>query len=511
MKEPELLGHFVKKADFYKRERDSRFMTYTSLNFYVFLLAVLILYYIVPLRFRWIALLAGSAAFYFIAYKTGWWLLLASIIVTYILGLYLDELKEKYPQSKYRQKRAVFTVAVMLVLIPWFCIKQGNFILVFLLHRMPLGWIVPLGLSFYTLQSISYLADIYQGKIRAQRNPAKYALFILFFPQIIQGPIPRYGHLAEQLYEGHAFDEDKFIKGFQLILWGFFLKFMIADKAAIVVNEVFVYPDKYTGGYVLTAAVLYSIQLYTDFLACFVISRGVAELFGIDLADNFKRPYFAVSIKDFWRRWHISLSNWLRDYVYIPLGGSRKGKLTTYANLVITFAVSGIWHGAGIRFLFWGFLHALYQIAGRLTSGIQDRIYNFLKLEKQSLGRKSLQRIGVFFWVTLGWIIFRADSLSIGLRMIKNMFFVHNPWIFFNDQIFSLGLEWKEWCVLAGALLLLAFVEQKQEAGVCIREYIISRPVYFRFFVYTAAILCVMIFGTYGFGFNAQDFIYGGF
>lgn len=222
-----------------------------------------------------------------------------------------------------------------------------------------------------------------------------------------------------------------------MILWGFFLKFMIADKSAVIANEVFDIPEKYTGCYVLVAGILYSFELYTDFLACTNISRGAASLFGINLPNNFRQPYLAVSIKDFWRRWHISLSSWLRDYVYIPLGGSKKGQITKYINLVITFTASGIWHGAGYQFIFWGIIHAAYQIAGSLTSNIREKIYDILKLREQSFMRITLQHIGTFFWVMLAWIIFRANSLTIGIKMLKSLFTVHNPWIFLQKTILS--------------------------------------------------------------------------
>ena len=486
-------------------------MTYTSIAFYIFLFVVLFLYYVVPLRFRWIILLMGSAVFYLNICKDGWWILLLSIVVSYLSGMCMHYLRKKYSLSLHWLKKSILIISLIMIVLPWFCIKNGNFILNGILHKSSISWIVPVGISFYTLQMISYLVDIYCGRIDVQKNIAKYALFVLFFPQIIQGPIPRYEELAKQLYQGHAFDENKFVKGILLILWGFFKKFLIADKSAVVVNEVFGHPDKYAGYYIFVAAVLYSIELYTDFMACTIISKGVAELFGIYLTDNFKHPYFAVSIKDFWRRWHISLSSWLRDYIYIPLGGSRKGKAVKYINLAITFVVSGIWHGAGYKFLFWGLLHAGYQIAGELTAGMQNAIYNFLKLSEQSVMRKALQRIGVFFWVMLAWIVFRADRLVTGVRMIKSMFLIHNPWIFFNDKLFSLGLCWKEWGILLVALVILVFVGCKQEQGINIRKSVLSMPIYLRWFLYISVILCIMFFGTYGFGFDAQDFIYGGF
>ena len=490
-------------------------MTYISLEFYIFLVVIVALYYIFPLRFRWVVLFIGSIAFYLVAYAAGWWIVLITVVVTYGAGLLMDYLKKKYPVSQRRLKKIVLALALFSVIAPWFVIKNGSFAANVIGNDLSgRGWnniIVPLGISFYTLQIVSYLTDIYLGKITAQKNPAKYALFVLFFPQIVQGPIPRYKQLAGQLYEGHFFDEKGFVKGIHLIIWGFFLKLMIADKANIVVSTIFDNTAKYTGCYVLVAGILYSIELYTDFLSCVTIAQGVAGLFGITLADNFRHPYSATSLKEFWRRWHISLSEWLRDYVYIPLGGSKKGRIARYGNLVITFVVSGIWHGAGYKFVVWGLMQAVYQIAGELTISIRNRLYHLLALSEQSGMRKMLQRIGVLFWCTLSWIIFRADNLRSGIKMLQSLFLVHNPWILFNDSLLELGLDWKEWCILIISIIILLFVSYAQECGLCIRDEILKKSIYARWFLYIAAIIGIMIFGTYGFGFNAQEFIYGGF
>lgn len=486
-------------------------MTYTSLGFYLLALLVLILYYTISLRFRWAALLIGSIAFYYLACKEGFLILLITALLSYGAGLLLQFFREKYMVSHRRIQRLILFLSLLPALLPWLLIKNGNFLAGIFIHKSVFEWIVPLGISFYTLQIISYLVDIYNGKIDAQKNPAKYLLFLLFFPQVVQGPIPRYKQLAEQLYEGHRFCEEKFVKGVQLILWGFFLKFMIADRADIVVSTVFDSPEKYGGGYVFVAAVLYSIELYTDFLACVTISQGVAGLFGIGLEDNFRHPYFSTSIQEFWRRWHISLSTWLRDYIYIPLGGGRKGTFRKYINLIMTFAFSALWHGSGYKFLFWGMMHAAYQITGSLTHPIMNRLYRIFRLSEQSGTRKAIQRIGVFFWVMLAWIIFRADSLRIGLYMIKRMFSVWNPWIFFDDSLLRLGLGWKEWCILFISMLILLCVSIMQEKGMDIREMILHKAVYIRWTLYILTILCIMVFGVYGFGYQGQDFIYGGF
>ena len=285
---------------------------------------------------------------------------------------------------------------------------------------------------------------------------------------------------------------------------------MIADKAGVVVNNIFDNYELYPGLYVVVGGVLYSIQLYTDFMACTTISKGVSEIFGIHLMDNFDHPYMAVSIKDFWRRWHQSLSTWLRDYVYIPLGGNRKGKLMKYINLLVTFFVSGIWHGADYNYIVWGLLHGVYQITGELTGKIKGKIYDKLRMPEEIAVRRWIQRAGTFIWVTLAWIIFRADQLGHAITMIKSIFTVYNPWILFDDSLLRLGLSWKEWCVLVLSVMLLVKVSKKQEE-VCIRDRILSQHIIVRWFIYVAAISVIWVFGTYGYGFDVKDFIYGGF
>lgn len=474
-----------------------------AIEFYIFVLAVLLLYYVLPPKNRWLALLGGSIFFYWKALDTGAGMavILVTIAIAYGAGLLL----QKTP------KRSILAAAVALVILPWFSCKNGNYVLEILLHKDAVSWIVPLGISFYTLQIISYLADIYKGRIEAQRNPARFALFVMFFPQIVQGPIPRYDKLAGQLYTGHLFCEKTVVTGFYRMLWGFFLKLMIADRAAVVVDEIFDLPHQYIGCYVLVAGVLYSIQLYADFAACISISKGVANLFGIQLADNFHHPYLAVSVKDFWHRWHISLSEWLKDYVYIPLGGSRKGRIRTFINLILTFVVSGIWHGAGLRFVVWGLLHAAYQIMGQLTEGIQHRAVEFLRLEEDSEIMIWIRRTWTFLCVMVAWIIFRAENLRTGIQMISSMFRVRNVWIFTNDALLSLGLDWKEWVVLIVSILILLLVSVKQERGVVFSEVIFRQPLYIRWAFYLVVIFGIMTYGAYGMGYDSQAFIYGGF
>lgn len=479
-------------------------MTYISFYFYAFVAMIVILYYILPCRYRWIALLTGNIAFYMFFYKVGWWIFLITIVVSYSAAMLISKLAGN-------AKKMILVLAITFVVVPWLAVKSGDMILHEILQNDTVSWIVPMGISFYTLQIISYLIDVYSGHCQVQSNLAKYALFISFFPQIMQGPIPRYNQLGKQLIEGHLFDEDKFTKGLYLIVWGFFLKLVVADKAAVVVNAVFDNYPAYSGLYIWIAGFLYSIQLYADFLACTTLAQGVSKLFGIDLIDNFSRPYFATSIKDFWRRWHISLSNWLRDYIYIPLGGNRKGKLRKYINLIITFLISGMWHGTGIKFMVWGGLHALYQILEELLYIPKKKICSCIGIYYESKFMRGMKQAVTFLLVMFAWIIFRADTLYIGLSMIKQMLTKFNPWILFNDRIFSLGLDWKECIVLVLAIIIFITISRKQEKGIRICDVIMKQRLPVRWSICIIAILVIMVFGTYGYGFSVQEFIYRGF
>ena len=481
-------------------------MTYISLEYYILVIVSLIVYYFLPVGRRWLALLAGSAVFYYFAASDirQYVLFVCTIALSFAGALWIEAVSEP-KKKKIILWGVLLAAAAPLLVMKVTGILQGHLREGF--ERIPL--IVPVGLSFYTLQIISYLADVYGGKIRAQRNPFKYALFISFFPQIIQGPIPRYEQLGGQLFEGRSFSIDAIVRGSQRILWGFFLKLMIADKAAVAVNEIFNNYGNYEGAYVWVAGILYSIQLYTDFLACTTIAQGVAELFGIEIVDNFRHPYFAVSVQDFWRRWHRSLSEWLRDYVYIPLGGNRKGTVRKYINLCITFLVSGLWHGEGIRFLFWGGLHAFYQIFGTCTAPLRNRVCEMIKLSEGTFSRRLFQTLGTCFWVMTAWIIFRANSLRSGLHMIRSMLTVFNPWVLLNGSLDSI-MPYQEWVLLSASILVLFFVSRAQKKG-SVRDRISEQHLTIRWGLALACIAIIMIFGTYGFGYDAQAFIYGGF
>ncbi|MCF0114526.1 MAG: MBOAT family protein [Erysipelotrichaceae bacterium] len=476
-------------------------MTFLSLEFYLLVLVTMVLYYLIPLKLRWFVLLVGSMAFYYLA--TGMMIiaLIVTIVVSYLFSIVIYTGRRKFSDTVQKVLLGVF---IVITLLPLILVKQNGILI------DTSSWVAPLGLAFYSLQIVAYFVDIYKGKIKPKRNILKYALFISFFPQIIQGPIPRYDQLNKTLY-GNRMDPEKINAGFVRILWGWFLKLVIADKAAIVVNTVFNDPVRFKGAFIFAAGMLYCIQLYADFSGCVSISQGVAGLFGVELAENFRRPFFSRTIKEFWTRWHMSLSSWLRDYIYFPLGGSRKGQLRRFLNLIITFAVSGVWHGNGLNYLVWGLLNAFYQIIGDITGPWREKLCGLVGIDKDCIGRVMVQRVITTLLFMVSVIFLRSDSLAHGIELIVSMFSVYNPWVLFNGNLLSLGMDGMDFVVLLVAIMIWIIVSYLQEKEIVIRDVIARQPFMFRWVVYLSLIVIVMVFGTYGFGFNAEEFIYGGF
>ena len=481
-------------------------MNYTTIEFYIFIIVVCFIYYLVGLlfngRFQWCVLLAGSVYFYYQVVKdvSSLFLLAFSVIVSYVSGLVCQkELKRPF-------RRVIFWISIGLVVFPLLLIKFNGTLI-----SVKTNIIAPIGISFYTLQLIAYICDCYHKNIIAQTNLLKHVLSTIFFPHIIQGPIPKYGILREQLFSSHSYDSDLFMHGVQKIIYGFFLKLMIADKAAVFVNNVFDGKIEFVGGYIIIAAIFYSFQLYTDFYSCTLLSQGVALMFGIRLSENFKHPYFSLSIKEFWRRWHISLSTWLRDYIYIPLGGGKKGKFRKYLNICITFLISGLWHGNSMQFLVWGGMHALYQIVEECAKEAENKIYLKIGIGQTSVAYRIIKTVTTFSLVTLAWIIFRAKSLTAGIIMIKKMFSYYNPWALFGMELFDVGLDRFDFVVLQNSIFVLIVISYLQEKGISLHVWLQKQHLIIRWCIYIIGIVSIWIFGTYGYGFNAQDFIYGGF
>lgn len=467
-------------------------MSVVSLKFLFFVAMAILVYFLTPRKWRQWVLLASSAFFYCLFSLKSAAFLGISALSVYLCGLAVGA--KKLP-------RLALSVTVMFNLSLLVYAKYGGVIC------PGRSIVVPLGISFYTLQAIAYTVDVARGTCASERNPFKLLLFLTFFPCIMQGPISRFGQLADQLWEGHRFSLDRLRDGLQLALWGFFKKMVIADRAAIFVNSVFATDAKADGFMIVIASFLYAAQIYADFSGCVDISRGIAQCLGIDLVNNFERPYFASSIKDFWRRWHISLSSWLKDYVYIPLGGNRHGTFRKHLNVLLVFAVSGLWHGTGFNFFIWGVLHGVYQIFDSSTSGLRKRFYERCGIVRETFSFIWGERVLTFVLVTFAWIFFRAQDAAQAFSLIRRMF-VFNPWVLTDGSVSKFGLETADWFILLCAFLVLLTVSLLKERGFRLRESLNRQMLPFRWAVVILAITATLLTGIYGPGYSAAQFIY---
>ena len=463
-------------------------MNYLSLGYYLIVAVAFLIYYVLPLRHRWIALLAASIAFYCFADFKGLpalgWMILFSFLSA----------------PRIKDSRPALTAALLIAVLPyWF--HLGSQVIG---TSLP-GIFLPLGLSYISLQIIAYLSDCYSGKTEPETNLLQYILFIAFFPQVVQGPIPRYGALAPQLKEGHALEEENVIRGFLRILCGLFLKFVISDRAAIPVNTFYAEAGVYTGFAAWIAVSAYLIQLYTDFLACVLLSQGVSLLFGIQLGDNFNHPFTSESTAEFWHRWHISLSSFLRDYVYYPLGGSRKGTVRKYLNIIAVFVVSALWHGVSLTFLAWGLLTAIYQIVGAMTFALREKLYALLKIP--AVIKKRIRQTITAALIVYSAILFRSYGFRNVIQHTKSLFAFHAlP----KEEGLFIGMSGYDWivCLLALAVfVIIQHINQKRD----LEQEFLQKKWGIRYAVYLCFIVVILLLGTYGFGYDARAFIYGDF
>lgn len=480
-------------------------MLFNSLDFLIFLPLVLIAYILCPIKYRWLLLLIASYYFYMSWNASYAFLIAFSTVITYASGLLLGK-----AESLTRRKIIVaisFTVNLLIL----FFYKYFNFfsesietIIGFLgmkLDLPQLDFLLPVGISFYTFQALSYTVDVYRREIEPEKNLGIYALFVSFFPQLVAGPIERSKHLLPQLKILQQLSYTNLRSGGYLILWGLFKKMVIADNVSVLVNSLYNTPSEYTGIETTIGVLFFSVQIFCDFSAYTDIARGVARLMGIDLMKNFDSPYFAMNITEFWRRWHMSLSTWFRDYLYIPLGGSRKGTSRMYVNLFLVFLISGLWHGASINFVIWGGLHGILIVIEKMFSkGIN--IYNWNK----SLISYKVFKIGInFLMVTFLWIFFRADTFADTIIVVSNLFNwdMNNV---FNGNIYTLGLSMGQFWITVFFISLMLVVEYYNSFITSIRELIMRQNIVFRWSIYLGVVLSILFFGNYG-G-EQQQFIY---
>ena len=374
-----------------------------------------------------------------------------------------------------------------------------------------LGLVVPLGISFYTLSVIGYVVDIFRMNYSPSRSFLKFLLFMCYFPHILQGPIARYNQLGSQLEEHHAFDYNRITMGCQLMIWGYIKKMIIADRASLFVDSVYSQYQLAGGTLMFIASILYSIQIYADFSGCVDIASGVSQVLGIELACNFRQPYSAESINDFWKRWHISLSSWFRDYLYIPLGGNQKGIWRRWLNVLIVFVISGFWHGVGLNYVVWGLLHGIYQVIGYLLLPIRKKAEKILYFSGESSVSRGIHILGTFLLVNFAWIYFRVGSISDANVIIKNIVTDFSPWILTDGSLYNYGLSEMAFKILTLFIILMFGIDICHEKKIILRKCIQQEHIVVRWVIYMAALLSIFIFGVYGIGYNASNFIYMNF
>ncbi len=487
-------------------------MLFNSYSFLVFFPVVVLIHFLLPKKVQYLWLLATSYYFYMNWDARYVLLLLFSTAVTYASGLIMEQ-----AQTDKGRKMAVAISFVLNIGVLFFfkyfnfAIDSVNLVLSQIHLSVPkpdFQLLLPVGISFYTFQALSYTMDVYRKEITAERNFFKYALFVSFFPQLVAGPIERSKNLLKQVNKTYRFDYDKMREGLLIMLWGYFLKLVVADRVAIVVDTVYGDYAQYGGVYIIVASVLFAFQIYCDFAGYSTIAIGAAEILGFSLMENFNCPYFSLSIGEFWRRWHISLSSWFRDYLYIPLGGNRKGTTRKYVNLMIVFLVSGLWHGAAGTYVVWGFIHGVYQVIGGLTKPMRNQCNQIFALKPDSIGHKALSALITFILVDFAWIFFRAESLSVAIEMIKSMVHLGNISILWNGALYDLGIGFKSFLVLMFGIAVLLFADFMKYKGIQIRKVILEQELWCRWLCYLSMALFILVFGIWGGSYDAASFIY---
>jgi alginate O-acetyltransferase complex protein AlgI len=488
-------------------------MLFNSLLFLVFFAAVAVLYWILPGKHRWILLILASFFFYGVFVPAHMVVLIISVLMNYWFGLWIG----KTENDRKRKHLLVWGIILNIGILGIF--KYANEIssgFDFNFEKI----ILPLGISFFTFTNLSYLIEVKRRKWEAERHLGYFTVFVTFFPKLIQGPIERPQAFMPQVKEPRVFDYDRAVAGLRLLLWGFFKKLVVADRLAIAVNAVYDHPGEHSGFSIVMATVFYAFQIYFDFSGYIDIARGAGRILGFDLSKNFNLPYLSKSVKDFWTRWHITLSNWLRDYVFLPLAyslsrhmkrdrylGIRTENIIYSVSITVTFVLCGIWHGVGWTFMLWGALYAVYLVIGHLSEKPKKRFYKKIGLYNIKWLYNTLQVVVTFILVTFAWSLFRSKSLPDAGDMIAGMVtgwgdIIQHP----ASGIQHLTFQGFSFIDLVLVLLAIPFVElvqyQVSEKNLAVRFR--ALPVCIRWGVYYGILLAIFVFGK----FDSQTFIY---
>jgi D-alanyl-lipoteichoic acid acyltransferase DltB (MBOAT superfamily) len=485
-------------------------MLFNSIEFVIFFILVTGLYFMLPHKFRWFLLLVASCFFYMF-FKPVYILILGfTIVIDYYAGILLENEPDKKKKKNYLIMSLVANIGVLAVF------KYFNFIndnisdvasYFGYKNQIPyLNILLPIGLSFHTFQAMSYTIEVYRGHQKAERNFGIYSLYVMFYPQLVAGPIERPQNMLHQFHEEHKFDYSAAVSGLRLMLWGMFKKAVIADRLAQVSDIVFDNPYQQSSMAILIGCVFFTFQIYCDFSGYSDIAIGSARIMGFKLMRNFDRPYSATRISEFWRRWHISLSTWFKDYLYIPLGGNRVPMARKQVNLFVVFLVSGLWHGADWKFIIWGGLHGFYQVFGNVTESARLKIRQAIGLENIKWLNDNLQRIITFGLVLVAWVFFRASNSKDALYMISKLpgVLAELKMMFVSGTFSSgLALEKHKMTMCCMAILSMEMVHYLQRRH-SISQLIDSKPIVVRWALYYAVVMIIMYFGV----FASREFIY---
>ena len=473
-------------------------MLFNSFHFLIFFIVVTTIYFALPYNRRWILLLVSSCYFY-MAFVPIYILILGfTIVVDYFAAIYIED-----AEGKRRKLFLIFSLIAnigVLAIFKYYNFLNHNLTFLFqgfgLTNPIPyLSILLPIGLSFHTFQAMSYTIEVYRGNQKAERHFGIYSLYVMFFPQLVAGPIERPQNLLHQFRENYNFEYERVVEGLKLILWGFFKKLVIADRLAIYVNAVYNNPQQHNGTTFVVATIFFAVQIYCDFSGYSDIAIGTAKVLGFKLMTNFNRPYFARNISEFWKRWHISLSTWFKDYLYISLGGNRVSVPRWYFNLFIVFLISGLWHGANWTYIIWGALNGFYLVFAIISQGFRDKINRLTGIEKLPWVNHLLQIVSTFLLSCFAWIFFRANNVSDAFIIIKKIFTSRGPIFIENPSIIIFSFL---------AIFMLLFVELKKEFYKGDFFFYGNKSWIVRSLSYTFLILVILLMGV----FDGGQFIY---
>lgn len=531
-------------------------MFFTSYEFMIFVLVTAVLYYAVPKKMQWWVLLAADYVFYAVAGVGYLPFILVTTISAYLAGMKLRSLKkaqeqflavhkaemsrEERKEYKAKEKKKqwrwllltlLFNLGILAVLkYTNFAISNVNALFGAFGSGTRLSFVnlvLPLGISFYTFQTLGYVIDVYRGKYEAETNPFKFAFFVSFFPQLVQGPISRFDELSESLFAPHKFDVKTVSYGLQRILWGYFKKMVIADRMLIAVNEIIQNPDSYQGAYVFAGMLFYALELYADFTGGIDITIGIAQMLGIRVTENFRRPYFSKNIKEYWNRWHITMGSWFTDYIFYPisvcqpmlnlskwsrrhLGDALGKRVPVYLSSFVVWFTTGIWHGASWNFIVWGLGNFVVLMISQELEPLYRRFHGRFPGIKEKTAFRGFQVVRTVLLMSSLRMFDCYRDVPLTFRMFGSMFTTWNWGEALGGGLLGLGLDGKDYVILFIGFVILLIVSLVQRKG-SVRDRIAAKPLLLRTVIWYGMFLAVLLLGAYGVGYDASQFIYNQF